>query len=333
MSRRYVRESKFRHIYGQTAKAPEIYENIKVTKSSADSTFCCVNPKFLAIITEVTGGGSFLVLPLDKTGRLERGTPQVNGHSGIVTELAWCPHNDNLIASACEDGSIKVWQIPDGGLTEHMHTPIRDLLMHKKRVNSINWHPSANLVLLSAGLDNKVLVWNVKTEEVFIEINSHTDMIYSAVWNKNGSLIATTCKDKMLRVFDPRTGKLIRETRAHDSSKPMKAIFLRDGNIFSSGFSKLACREYALWHGTSLNCIMSEQGSNGNSLMQPFYDEDINLLYLCAKGDSAIRFYEYTREEEPYIHFLGSFTPNEPQRGICMMPIRGINIAQLEIAK
>jgi len=62
----FVRQSKFRHVFGQGAKRDQCYDNIRITKSSWDSTFCSVNPKYLAVITEAAGGGAFLVLPLQK---------------------------------------------------------------------------------------------------------------------------------------------------------------------------------------------------------------------------------------------------------------------------
>jgi WD40 repeat protein len=43
--------------------------------------------------------------------------PVVSGHKGPVLDIAFCPHNDNLIASGSEDCSAKLWIIPDGGLT------------------------------------------------------------------------------------------------------------------------------------------------------------------------------------------------------------------------
>ena len=63
---RIVRASKFRHVFGQAAKREQCYDDIRITKSSWDSTFCSVNPKYLAVITEAAGGGAFLVLPLEK---------------------------------------------------------------------------------------------------------------------------------------------------------------------------------------------------------------------------------------------------------------------------
>ncbi|CAG0887326.1 unnamed protein product [Cyprideis torosa] len=64
MSFRVVRSSKFRHVYGTPEKREQCYENIRVSKSSWDSNFCAVNPKFLAVVVECGGGGGFIVLPL-----------------------------------------------------------------------------------------------------------------------------------------------------------------------------------------------------------------------------------------------------------------------------
>ena len=66
MSFRVVRSSKFRHIYGNALKREQCYDNIRVSKSSWDSPFCAVNPKFIAIIVESAGGGAFIVLPHNK---------------------------------------------------------------------------------------------------------------------------------------------------------------------------------------------------------------------------------------------------------------------------
>jgi coronin-2 len=51
-------------VYGRPAKREGCYENIKITKNAHDSHFCAANPKFVAVVTEVAGGGTFLVLPI-----------------------------------------------------------------------------------------------------------------------------------------------------------------------------------------------------------------------------------------------------------------------------
>lgn len=71
MSRSIVRQSKFRHVFGQTVKAEQAYDDIRVSKVTWDSSFCAINPKFLAVIVESSGGGSFLVLPISKVGEVK----------------------------------------------------------------------------------------------------------------------------------------------------------------------------------------------------------------------------------------------------------------------
>ena len=53
-------------MYGKAYRKEASYENIRITRNAHDSSFCCVNPKFLAVVTESGGGGSFVVLPLEK---------------------------------------------------------------------------------------------------------------------------------------------------------------------------------------------------------------------------------------------------------------------------
>ena len=65
-----VRSSKFRHVFGSVYKKEHCYECIKITKNAHDSNFCAVNPRFLAVVVESAGGGSFVVLPVDKVGRI-----------------------------------------------------------------------------------------------------------------------------------------------------------------------------------------------------------------------------------------------------------------------
>ena len=64
----FVRSSKYRHIFGNTLK--DTFTAIKVTRNSADSTFCAVNLKFVAIVVQGAGGGPFLVIPVDKVSFL-----------------------------------------------------------------------------------------------------------------------------------------------------------------------------------------------------------------------------------------------------------------------
>ena len=109
-----IRSSKFRHVYGLPVKKEKCYENIKITRNAQDGNYCAVNPKFIAVVVEVGGGGSFVVLPLSSCGRVSYNVWKVTGHTGPVLDVKWNPFNDNIIASGSEDCQIRVWGIMMG---------------------------------------------------------------------------------------------------------------------------------------------------------------------------------------------------------------------------
>ncbi|XP_066266988.1 coronin-like protein cor-1 isoform X1 [Branchiostoma lanceolatum] len=334
MSFRGLRTSKFRHVFGTAMRKDSHYEGIRVTRNSWDSTFCAVNPKFLAIVTEAAGGGCFIVLPVEKAGRVPNNPPMVAGHRAAVLDIQWSPWDDNIIASCSEDMTIKVWVIPEKGLEESITEPEASLEWHQRRVGFIAWHPSAHNILMSAGSDNMVVIWNVGTEEPLSVIECHTDILWSCGWNYNGTRIVTTCKDKTLRVIDPRTGDVISERKkAHDGAKPQRAVYMKDGRVFTTGFSRMSERQYALWDDNNLSePITLEEIDTSNGVIFPFYDPDNNMVYLGGKGDSNIRYYEVT-EQSPYVHYIDRFDTSDPQRGLGFMPKRGVNAMQNEIAR
>lgn len=333
MSFRAVRVSKFRHVYGTALKRDQCYDNVRVSKSSWDSTFCAVNPKFLAIIVESAGGGAFIVLPLSKVGRINPDYPLVGGHKGPVLDIAWCPHNDNVIASGSEDCVVKIWEVPNHGLSRTLTEPIMELVYHQRRVGLVMWHPSAQNVLLTAGSDNLVVVWNLDESSPQVVIDCHPDLVYSACWNWEGSKLLTTCKDKKIRIIDPRSGDVEEEAICHEGSKATRAIYLRNGLVFTTGFSKMSERQYSLRAPSHLNDpIVMVELDTSNGVMFPLYDADTNMVYLCGKGDSVIRYFEVT-PEPPFVHYINTFQTPDPQRGIGMMPKRGCDVTACEITR
>ena len=46
---RFVRSSKFRHVYGTPTKRQSCYDNVKDSNTAWDCDLLCVNPKFGAV--------------------------------------------------------------------------------------------------------------------------------------------------------------------------------------------------------------------------------------------------------------------------------------------
>lgn len=69
----------------------------------------------------------------------------------------------------------------------------------------------------------QIMIWNLNSKESVIEapvktISFHTDVILSMSFNTDGSLLATACRDKKIRIIDPRAGTLVQVQRGFISA-------------------------------------------------------------------------------------------------------------------
>ncbi|KAM9425677.1 coronin-2B-like [Pholidichthys leucotaenia] len=335
--------SKFRHVFARSATKEQGYSSVPVTRSVHDNHFCSVNPCFIAVVTECAGGGSFLVLPIHRTGRVDPQYPRVCGHSGRVLDIKWNPFDDHCIASCSEDCTVKIWDIPICGIQQNLTKATKTLIGHSRRVGLIEWHPAAENLLLSSAYDYKVLLWDVSqggsvitypARVVLMPIHHRYPseaLLCSVSFNSDGSRLAATSKDRRVRVLDPRTGKILRVSgsKSHKASKVLYIGGLK--MLLSSGYSPWNHRQIALWDPDDLSEPVYEEDLDGPAgVLFPFYDPDTHMLYLAGKGDGNIRCYELSADK-PYVHYLMEYRSPLPQKGLGVMPKRGLDVSTCEI--
>jgi len=260
--------------------------------------------------------------------------PLVVGHKAEVLDLDFNPFNDFLIASASEDCYVKIWQIPEGGLKSNMNDPVQTLGGHRRKVGTCDFNPVASNILATSSIDFEVRVWDIEKGDAKCIVSGHTDIINSLNWNYNGSLIATACKDKKVRVLDPRDNKVVAEKEAHAGTKGSRVIWTgKSGNLLTVGFSKNSDRQYSLWDSRKFEApLATENIDTSAGILMPFYDDDLGILYLAGKGDGNIRYYEITNDDK-FVYWLSEFKSNVPQRGIASLPKRALNVSECEIAR
>lgn len=78
---------------------------------------------------------------------------------------------------ACDDGTIKLWRIPEGGLTEPTNVPEKVLEGHQEKIYFIKFHPLASDVLASGSYDMTVRIWNLASGEEKLQLHGHTDQV------------------------------------------------------------------------------------------------------------------------------------------------------------
>lgn len=245
-----------------------------------------------------------------------------------------------MLASASDDGKIAIWRIPEKFTLffedpEEIKDiqPVKKLKGHSRKVGHILWHPVASDILASASNDYSIKVWNVETGEDLYTLQ-HKDLITSFAFNHDGSLIATVCRDKTLRVWDIRAEKVIAEGPGHTGAKASKVIWLGDKNrLITTGFSKLSDRQFALWDSTDIAAgpiggFVYLDGSSGSCF--PYFDDGTNCLYLSGKGDGNVRYFEY---ENDAFHALSEYMSSDPQRGMTFLPKRAVDTHEHEVVR
>lgn len=99
---------------------------------------------------------------------------------------------------------IKLWKIPNGGLVEDLEIPHLTLSGHTKRINLLQFHPIVDKLIASVSAENSIWLWNWEVGKAEIALQGHSNSIEDISWSPNGKLLATSCKDKKLRIYDPR---------------------------------------------------------------------------------------------------------------------------------
>lgn len=269
------------------------------------------------------------------TGRLPEQIPLYRGHTAQVLDTDFSPSNDKLIASASEDATIMLWQVnpdiaPIGDEEVKDFSPLAKLTGHNRKVGHVLFHPTAENVLASSSGDYCVKIWDVEKAAERLELSGFKEVVQSMAWSYEGNLLASTCRDKRLRIFDVRSKTIVSEGPGHDSFKASRVVWLGDsGRIITTGSSKMSERQIKLWDPRNVSQpIKSQTIDTSAGTLMPFYDADTAMLYVAGKGDGNIRYYELQNDE---LHYVNEYKSTEPQRGMAMMPKRGVNVFSCEI--
>ncbi|EGC30031.1 hypothetical protein DICPUDRAFT_99654 [Dictyostelium purpureum] len=329
-----VRSSKYRHVVGTTAQKNQFYTNLKVNGSTSN-TCIAVNREYVAVPYQGIGG-PLAVIPLASKGR-QITVPCIEIGSQLC-DFDLSQFNSSIVATGSEDSHVKIFKVPEGGLPKNgkNYTTVEaDLIGHNRKVVSVNFHPTAEEVLISTGGDMVVKIWDLNSAQEKLSFDGHTDMITSVDVNYTGDLFLTSCKDKKMRIFDPRTNTLVSETITHNGVKGAKSVWLgQTGNIFSVGFNKSSEREYQLWDSRNLSSHLVEKKIDQLSgVITPFYDEDSGVVYLAGKGDGSIRMFEINNED-PYVHYLTEYNSGSPQIGVAKVSQKTLmDVKKCEISR
>ncbi|MBA0875273.1 hypothetical protein Goshw_029023, partial [Gossypium schwendimanii] len=150
-------------------------------------------------------------------------TRTLRQHSDYVTCLAAAERNANVVASGGLGGEVFVWDI------EAAVTPLSKSsdVMEDDCSNGING--SANSLPVSSlrpiSSNNSITAHTTQCPGyVPIAAKGHKESVYALAMNDNGSLLVSGGTEKVVRVWDPRTGSKTMKLRGHTDN--VRALLL-----------------------------------------------------------------------------------------------------------
>lgn len=331
-----VRSSKYRHIVGKSAMKIHQYDNLKVLSEAAQNRAIAGNLDWIAVSWQGVAGriGIFDVAkdkgktPTDM-GLLETGSQ--------VLDFAFNPFKSSQLATAGENALVKLWDIPSTGvrslkknLTEHT----AELRGHQHKVVALDFHPTVENLLLTASGDMTAKLWDISTQQDRLTLKGFEDLFISSSWNFAGNRVATTSKDRVLRIWDARQESVAQSGPDIGGMLGTKVAWHgKEDKVILVGFDKNSERTIQIVDLKKIDSpIASLRIDNSSSVLTPIFDSDTGVLMLWGKGDTSYKFFEINNEG-PMIHALTDHQTSVPQVGVAFLHKTTVNVKEVEIAR
>ncbi|XP_019515820.1 PREDICTED: coronin-7 isoform X1 [Hipposideros armiger] len=273
------------------------------------------------------------IVPLEGRGEDKRHVTHLGCHSDLVTDLDFSPFDDFLLATGSADRMVKLWRLPASGQALPSG-PGLVLGPEDTQVEVLQFHPTVDGILVSAA-GTAVKVWDVAKQQPLIELAAHRDLVQGAVWSRDGALVGTTCKDKQLRIYDPRAKpEASQSTQAHENSKDGRMAWTgTQEHLVSTGFNQMREHEVKLWdirHFCSALTSLTLDTSPGP--LMPLLDPDSGLLVLAGTGESQLYCYE-VNPQQPALSPVTQCLLESVLRGAALVPRRALAVMGCEVLR
>jgi coronin-7 len=96
-----------------------------------------------------------------------------------VCDFKFDPFNNYRLATATEDGKIRLWHIPMSGLKQDVSTADETINAHASKCSLLQFHHLASDILLSASPEigsSTIKLWNLKDKSIIRELG-HPDNV------------------------------------------------------------------------------------------------------------------------------------------------------------
>ena len=248
------------------ATAERVREIARWGKGTIDHLTYARNGKLLAVAS------SYGVYLYDPESRAEVRFLETGAY---VADAAFSP-DDQEIAAATGDGTIRVWKVADGA-------PVRSLAGHDGPVLSVTFSPDGQL-LLSGGTDKTTRLWRASDGSAVRTLGGHDGAVRGVAFSPDGQRVAAASADKTARVWNTADGTLVATLRGHEDVVTGVA-FSPDGQAVATTAQD---RTVKLWRAADGGLIRSMAGHGGWVLGVVFAPDGQTLVSASADNTARV---------------------------------------------
>ncbi|GIX61281.1 coronin [Babesia caballi] len=310
----------------------QAYFDLKLNpKPTAFSGGMAASNTHIAFPWEVGGGGLITLIESDKLGRNSGGNRiNLKGHTGPLQDICFNDFDFNVLASASDDGTVKVWRVPN----EPEATFASSLSGHVKKTTNVVWNSATDYVLLSGGLDNTVRVWNVQKEAEIVSVPIEGQYSYCN-WSYDGELLLAASKEAGIFLADPREGKISHSFKAHESNKATSVICLGGSygsdHLATTGYVGNQTRQIRVWDSRNTEQpLVSKDIDSAPGPLIPHWDSATGLLTVVGKGDLTVRIFQYLEGD---LNRAGEIKCSGTIKSFCFVPETACDKSKCELGR
>ncbi|XP_029432457.1 coronin-7-like isoform X1 [Rhinatrema bivittatum] len=325
------RTSKFRNTVPRIPRKEAWISDVRTASSASCGNHIKASCSLVAFNSESTG--VLGIVPLEAKEGNKRPGSQLSCHSDLVTDFDFSPFDDLLLATCSVDETVKLWRLSESGRPSPS-AAVGTLGPEGCQVETLLFHPTVGDVI-ATGAGRTAKVWDLAQQKSLAVLECHGDQIQSLTWKQDGTLLGTSCKDKKLRIFDPRAGpEASQSTQGHENNKDSRLIWISASDyVLSFGYGQMRVQEALLWDTRRFTASVASftLDSSSGSLI-PLYDADTGLLVLAGKGENVLTCCEVSTAT-PSLTQVNQCLVETKSRGAAMVPKLAVDVMACEVVR
>lgn len=199
------------------------------------------------------------------------------GHEAGVSAVAFHPTKP-ITATASDDGTWKMWSVPDG-----------ELIMtgegHQDWLAAVAFHPRGTHLASSSG-DGVVKVWDFVTASCAATYSDHTGAAWGVDWHYTGDFLASCSMDHTVKVWDMNSHKCRQTMRGHADSVNAVAFQPFSNNLVTASGDKTV----SIWDTRSGLCVQTFYGHN-NAVNDAIFNLRGDTIASCD-ADGVVKLWD-----------------------------------------